>query len=62
MVLSILFRATPDEVRMILVDPKMLELSLYEGIPHLYHPVVTQPRDAAQVLKWAVGEMRAGTS
>ncbi|MBP2668867.1 MAG: cell division protein FtsK [Deltaproteobacteria bacterium] len=58
MVLSILFRATPDEVRMILVDPKMLELSLYEGIPHLYHPVVTQPRDAAQVLKWAVGEMR----
>jgi len=58
MILSILFRATPDDVRLILVDPKMLELSLYEGIPHLYHPVVTQPRDAAQVLKWAVGEMR----
>ncbi|TFH28762.1 MAG: DNA translocase FtsK, partial [Deltaproteobacteria bacterium] len=58
MILSILFRATPDEVRLILVDPKMLELSLYDGIPHLYHPVVTQPRDAAQVLKWAVGEMR----
>ena len=58
MILSILFRGTPDEVRLILVDPKMLELSLYDGIPHLYHPVVTQPRDAAQVLKWAVGEMR----
>ncbi|MBP2676325.1 MAG: cell division protein FtsK [Deltaproteobacteria bacterium] len=58
MVLSILFRATPEDVRLILVDPKMLELSLYEGIPHLYHPVVTQPRDAAHVLKWAVGEMR----
>jgi S-DNA-T family DNA segregation ATPase FtsK/SpoIIIE len=58
MILSILFRATPEEVRLILVDPKMLELSLYEGIPHLYHPVVTQPRDAGQVLKWAVGEMR----
>jgi S-DNA-T family DNA segregation ATPase FtsK/SpoIIIE len=58
MILSVLFRATPDEIRLILVDPKMLELSLYEGIPHLYHPVVTQPRDAGQVLKWAVGEMR----
>jgi S-DNA-T family DNA segregation ATPase FtsK/SpoIIIE len=58
MVLSVLYRATPEEVRLILVDPKMLELSLYEGVPHLYHPVVTQPRDAAQVLKWAVGEMR----
>ncbi len=58
MILSVLYRATPEEVRLILVDPKMLELSLYEGIPHLYHPVVTQPRDAAQVLKWAVGEMR----
>ncbi|MEW6720021.1 MAG: DNA translocase FtsK 4TM domain-containing protein [Thermodesulfobacteriota bacterium] len=58
MILSILFRATPEEVRLILVDPKMLELSLYEGIPHLYHPVVTQPREAAHVLKWAVGEMR----
>ncbi len=58
MILSILFRATPEEVRLILVDPKMLELSLYEGIPHLYHAVVTQPRDAGLVLKWAVGEMR----
>jgi len=58
LILSILFRATPDEVRLILVDPKMLELTLYEGIPHLYHPVVTQPREAGQLLKWAVGEMR----
>ncbi|MGE5663041.1 MAG: DNA translocase FtsK [Deltaproteobacteria bacterium] len=58
LILSILFRATPDEVRLILVDPKMLELTLYEGIPHLYHPVVTQPREAAHLLKWAVGEMR----
>ncbi|MCL1925521.1 MAG: DNA translocase FtsK 4TM domain-containing protein [Syntrophorhabdaceae bacterium] len=58
MILSILFRATPEDVRLILVDPKMLELSLYEDIPHLYHPVVTQPREAALVLKWAVGEMR----
>ncbi|MBI5419582.1 MAG: DNA translocase FtsK [Deltaproteobacteria bacterium] len=58
MILSILFRATPEEVRFIFVDPKMLELTLYEGIPHLYHSVVTQPREAGQVLKWAVGEMR----
>ncbi len=58
LILSILFRATPEEVRLILVDPKMLELTLYEGIPHLYHPVVTQPREAGQLLKWAVGEMR----
>jgi len=58
MILSLLFRATPEEIRLILVDPKMLELTLYDGIPHLYHPVVTQPRDAGQLLKWAVGEMR----
>ena len=58
LILSILFRATPEDVRLILVDPKMLELTLYDGIPHLYHSVVTQPREAAQVLKWAVGEMR----
>ncbi|HEU5360214.1 MAG TPA: DNA translocase FtsK, partial [Candidatus Deferrimicrobiaceae bacterium] len=58
LILSILFRATPEDVRLILVDPKMLELTLYDGIPHLYHTVVTQPREAAQVLRWAVGEMR----
>jgi S-DNA-T family DNA segregation ATPase FtsK/SpoIIIE len=57
MILSILFRATPEEVRLILVDPKMLELTPYEGIPHLYHSVLTQPKEAGQVLKWAVGEM-----
>ncbi len=56
--LSLLFRATPQEVRLILVDPKMLELSLYEDIPHLYFPVVTQPSEAGKVLRWAVGEMR----
>jgi S-DNA-T family DNA segregation ATPase FtsK/SpoIIIE len=57
MILSILFRATPEEVRFIMVDPKMLELTPYEGIPHLYHSVLTQPKEAGQVLKWAVGEM-----
>ena len=57
MILSILFRATPEEVRFILVDPKMLELTPYEGIPHLYHSVLTQSKEAGQVLKWAVGEM-----
>src|SRR3972149_3483284 len=60
LILSILFRATPEDVRFILVDPKMLELTLYDGIPHLFHAVVTQPREAAQVLKWAVGEVRNG--
>jgi S-DNA-T family DNA segregation ATPase FtsK/SpoIIIE len=57
MILSILYRATPDEVRMLMIDPKMVELSPYDGIPHLRHPVVTDPRAAAGVLRWAVGEM-----
>ncbi len=57
MILSILYKATPDEVRLILIDPKMLELSIYEGIPHLLLPVVTQPRKASLALRWAVTEM-----
>ncbi|MCP5179474.1 MAG: DNA translocase FtsK 4TM domain-containing protein [Pseudomonadales bacterium] len=57
MLLSILYKATPEDVRLILVDPKMLELSIYEGIPHLLTPVVTDMRDAAHALNWCVGEM-----
>jgi S-DNA-T family DNA segregation ATPase FtsK/SpoIIIE len=57
MILSILYRATPEEVRFLMIDPKMVELSPYDGIPHLRHPVVTDPRAAAGVLRWAVGEM-----
>ncbi len=57
MISSILFKASPDEVRLILIDPKRLELGVYEDIPHLLTPVVTDPKIAANVLKWAVGEM-----
>jgi len=57
MIASILYKSTPDEVRMILIDPKRLELGVYEDIPHLLTPVVTDPKIAANVLKWAVGEM-----
>lgn len=57
MILSLLYKATPQQVRLILIDPKMLELSVYEGIPHLLAPVVTDMRQAASALNWAVQEM-----
>lgn len=57
MILSILYKAQPDEVRFIMVDPKMLELSVYDGIPHLLAPVVTDMKEAAQALNWCVAEM-----
>ena len=58
LILSILFKARPDEVKMIMVDPKMVELGVYNGIPHLLIPVVTDPKHAAGALNWAVGEMK----
>jgi S-DNA-T family DNA segregation ATPase FtsK/SpoIIIE len=57
MVLSLLYKAKADEVRLIMIDPKMLELSVYEGIPHLLTPVVTDMSEAANALRWCVGEM-----
>jgi S-DNA-T family DNA segregation ATPase FtsK/SpoIIIE len=57
MILSLLYQATPEEVRLIMIDPKMLELSVYEGIPHLLAPVVTDMKLAANALNWCVGEM-----
>lgn len=57
MILSLLFKSTPQEVRLIMVDPKMLELSVYDGIPHLLTPVVTDMKEAASALRWCVGEM-----
>lgn len=56
---SLLYKASPNELKFIMIDPKMLELSIYEDIPHLLHPVVTEPRKAAAALKWAVDEMES---
>ena len=57
MILSLLYKSSPDDVRLIMIDPKMLELSVYEGIPHLLSEVVTDMKDAANALRWCVGEM-----
>ncbi len=57
MILSLVYRLRPDQCRLIMVDPKMLELSVYDGIPHLLTPVVTDPKKAVVALKWAVREM-----
>ena len=57
LILSLLYKATPDQVRLIMIDPKMVELGIYNGIPHLYIPVVTDPKKAAGSLQWAVVEM-----
>src|SRR5206468_11781980 len=57
MIMSILYKATPDQVRLILVDPKRLEVGVYEGVPHLHVPIITEPRLASNALRNAVREM-----
>src|SRR5262249_50169021 len=54
---SVLFKARPDQVKLILIDPKMVELEMYENLPHLLTPIITEPKKAANALKWAVGVM-----
>ena len=56
-IVSVLYRSSPDDVKFIMVDPKMLELSVYDGIPHLLLPVVTKPKPAVQAMRWAIREM-----
>ena len=58
MIMSILFKATPDDVRFILIDPKQVELGMYEKLPHLLTPIISDPKDAARALRWAVRQMR----
>ena len=57
LIISILYKASPEEVKLIMIDPKVVELSVYNGIPHLFIPVVTDPKKAAGALNWAVSEM-----
>lgn len=57
LIISLLYKSDPDEVKLIMIDPKMVELGVYNGIPHLYIPVVTDPKKAAGALQWAVTEM-----
>jgi S-DNA-T family DNA segregation ATPase FtsK/SpoIIIE len=57
LIISLLYKARPEEVKLIMIDPKMVELGVYNGIPHLYIPVVTDPKKAAGALQWAVVEM-----
>jgi S-DNA-T family DNA segregation ATPase FtsK/SpoIIIE len=57
MICSVLYKADPEEVKFLMIDPKRLELSIYDGIPHLLHPVVFDPKEAAMVLRWATQEM-----
>jgi len=59
MIMSVLYRSTPKEAQMLMIDPKRLELSIYEGIPHLLHPVIADPKKASMALKWAVAEMES---